>query len=252
MGYQGSAQYYDLFAQGKELEQEFYRAIARDTGSPALELGVGTGLFAFLLAKDGVEVVGIDNSSAMLREARAKQRRASEAIARRLTFIKGDMTKFQLDQRFRLIYIPSGSFQHLLTKDQQEGCLQSVTSHLDPDGLFIFDVHIGEIASTSVWRRLETVALPKGGTVTRSISTKTLTNQGLIDTALRFDVTDAKGCIKETIFDWGQLALLTKEEVEQRLQKAGLHVTARYATFTRKPWAPGAATVIFVTTTQVK
>ncbi len=72
MSYLKAAQFYDLFALGKEQEQAFYRQIAQEVGSPALELGVGTGIFAFLLAKDGIEVVGIDASPYMLKEARSK------------------------------------------------------------------------------------------------------------------------------------------------------------------------------------
>ncbi|MFX1474353.1 MAG: class I SAM-dependent DNA methyltransferase [Promethearchaeota archaeon] len=247
MAYQGSAKYYDLFATDKGQEQNFYREIAKETGSPVLELGVGTGLFAFLLAEDGIEVVGIDSSSAMLKEAMRKQRHAPQAIASRLTFIKADMSNFQLDQMFHLIYVPSGSFQYLTTPEEQKRCLQCVQSHLYPQGLFVFDVYLGETEATGAWRRLETKPLPKGGTVTRSISTQTLKDQRAINTALRFDVTDSRGRVQETIIDWSYLALLTKEELEQHLKVAELDVTSLYATFTRKPWAPGATKAIFVT-----
>jgi ubiquinone/menaquinone biosynthesis C-methylase UbiE len=248
MAYQGSAKYYDLFATGKEEEQDFYRNLARETGSPVLELGVGTGLFAFPIAKDGIDVVGIDSSSAMIKEALRKQRQAPQAIASRLTFIKADMANFQLDQQFRLIYIPSGSFQYLVSHEQQRTCLQCVHKHLQPRGLFVFDVYVGKTETTGAWRRLETKALPKGGAVTRSISTKTLQDQGIISTALRFEVTDSRGRVQETIIDWSSLALLTKEETEQRLKEAGLGVTSLYATFTREPWTPGADKAIFVAT----
>ena len=123
MAYLECAQFYDLFAVGKEQEQAFYRQMVRELRSPTLELGVGTGIFAFLLAEDGVEVVGIDSSPYMLQEARKKLQRAPHTIATRLTFLEADMADFQLDQIFRLIYLPSGSFQHLDTREKQASCL---------------------------------------------------------------------------------------------------------------------------------
>lgn len=248
MAYKGSARYYDLFATGKEEEQAFYREFAKEAGSPVLELGVGTGLFAFPIAEEGIHVVGIDNSSAMLSEALEKQLRAPHAVASHLTFTKADMVSFQLDQQFRLIYIPSGSFQHLTTKEQQNRCLRCVHDHLHPQGLFVFDIYIGKTESTGAWRRLDTKSLPNGGTVTRSISTKTAKNQEVLDTVLRFEVFDSRGRLQETIHDHSKLALLTKNEVQQQLGKAGLNVTALYATFTREPWTQGADKAIFVTT----
>ncbi|MFX0168732.1 MAG: class I SAM-dependent methyltransferase [Candidatus Hodarchaeota archaeon] len=247
LAYHGSAQFYDLFAHGKEEEQAFYRLLAKEAGSPALELGVGTGIFAFALAEDGITVVGLEQSREMLQEARKKLQRAPPEIARRLLFIAGDMSAFQLDQQFRIVYIPSGSFQYLTTREQQLGCLRSVKAHLHKDGSFVFDVYVGESDHTGIWRRLETISLPEGGAVTRSISTRLEETDNLIDTVIRFDVHDEAGRITETFYDWSQLAVLTVEEVKFLLAEMHFQVETIYSTFTRKPWAPGSKYAIFVT-----
>ena len=49
----------------------FYSRLADDQGGPILELGAGTGRVTATLARRGYEVVGLDNSEAMLERARA-------------------------------------------------------------------------------------------------------------------------------------------------------------------------------------
>lgn len=247
MAYHASAQFYDLFALGKEEEQAFYRLLAQEAGSPALELGVGTGIFAFALAEDGITVVGLENSREMLQEARKKLQNAPPEIARRLLFISGDMSSFQLDQQFRIIYVPSGSFQYLITRKQQLGCLRSVKAHLHKEGSFIFDVWVGDSDTSGTWRRLETVALPEGGSVTRSISTRFQESENLIDTVLRFDVQNEEGRITETFYDWSKLAVTTVEDIKYLLAEAHFQVETIYSTFSRKPWKPESNRAIFVT-----
>jgi SAM-dependent methyltransferase len=245
--YHGSAQFYDLFALGKEEEQAFYRLLAQEAGSPALELGVGTGLFAFALAEDGITVVGLEESREMLQEARKKLQQAPPELACQLLFIAGDMSDFQLDQQFRIVYIPSGSFQYLTTRQEQLGCLRSVKAHLHKEGCFVFDVYTGEFDRSGTWRRLETVSLPKGGAVTRSISTRLREEENLIDTVVRFDVHDESGRITDTYFDWSKLAVLTVEDVKFLLAEMHFQVETIYSNFKRKPWEPGENRAIFVT-----
>ncbi len=246
MAYRASAQFYDLFAQGKEQEQSFYRLLAQEAGSPALELGVGTGNFAFALAEDGITVVGLEQSREMLQEARKKLQQAPSEIARRLLFIAGDMSSFQLDQKFRIIYIPSGSFQYLATRKQQLGCLRSVKAHLHEEGSFVFDVWVGKSDTSGTWRRLETVPLPEGGSVTRSISTQLQKEEGTIDIVLRFDIQNDDGRITDTFHDWSKLAALTVEDVKFLLAEAHFQVETLYSTFSRKPWKPKSDRAIFV------
>ncbi len=247
MSYRGSAQFYDLFALGKEEEQAFYRLLAQEAGSPALELGVGTGFYAFALAEDGITVVGLEQSREMLQEARKKLQQAPPEIARRLLFISGDMSNFHLDQKFRLIYIPSGSFQYLSTRKQQLGCLRSVKSHLDKEGSFVFDVWVGKSDTTGTWRRLETVSLPEGGAVTRSISTRLRDSKKIIDTVIRFDIHNEEGRITETFSDWSQLAVLAVEDVKFLLAEMHFKVETLYSSFSRRPWTSEAKRAIFVT-----
>ena len=113
----------------------FYEGLAQQTGGPILELGVGTGRVALPLAGRGYDVVGVDNSEAMLALARCKA-----GDAPNVEFLFGDMRDFSIDHSFGLVYAGYGAFHHLLGPADQLACLQCVERHLAPDGVFAFDL----------------------------------------------------------------------------------------------------------------
>lgn len=118
----------------------FFRRIAGERGGPVLEIGTGTGRVASALATDGVEVVGIDRSTAMLRQAEERRASMPPEVAARLTFVHGDMTTFDLGRRFALILAPSRVFQFALTTDDQRAALRRFRTHLQPDGRLVLDL----------------------------------------------------------------------------------------------------------------
>ena len=60
------AVYYDLAYRRRRADVRLYRELAQEHPGPVLELGVGTGRVALALAKDGVELVGVEPVQAML------------------------------------------------------------------------------------------------------------------------------------------------------------------------------------------
>jgi SAM-dependent methyltransferase len=64
-------------------------------GQNLLDLGCGTGLYAVDLARQGLQVTGLDISSAMLEKARSKSRRLGLDI----NFIQGDATSLPFDDQ---------------------------------------------------------------------------------------------------------------------------------------------------------
>ena len=113
----------------------FYREEARQAGGPVLELGCGTGRILAPLAREGVDITGLDNSPGMLERCR-------EAVGDLpVLLILGDMRDFQLERRFQLITIPFRAFQHLLTVEDQLACLACVRRHLLPGGRLILDLY---------------------------------------------------------------------------------------------------------------
>jgi len=126
---------YDLdVPHGPSAAIDWFRAIARRTGGPILELGCGTGRVAIPLAQDGHDVVGLDRSPAML--ARAERHARREGVTLRL--VVGDMRSFSFSEAFPLIAIPFNTFL-MLTPDDRWACLARVREHLAPTGLLAVD-----------------------------------------------------------------------------------------------------------------
>ena len=135
------AEYYDTspVVAGRQLDVAFYRDAAGNYGDPVLELGCGTGRIALAIAEDGHRITGLDISARMLERA-AKHRAALPAEVRdRVQFTQGDMSRFDLGAKFRLIIIPFRPFQHLLETQQQINCLECVRNHLAEGGRLIVD-----------------------------------------------------------------------------------------------------------------
>jgi SAM-dependent methyltransferase len=129
---------YDLvagtYATGHFLD--FYKRQIARYGEPSLELACGTGRLTIPLVEAKVDVTGIDRSAQMLELARAK------AVARsvNLPLIRSDVRNFNLNQKFRLIFFPANSFQHLLRREEVESCFACVRHHLASGGRFVIDI----------------------------------------------------------------------------------------------------------------
>ena len=145
-----SVQSYDAFHSTELLEEtldytrgeiEFYLEMAREIGEPILELGCGTGRVTLPLAEGGLHVTGVDYSEGMLSIARHKAAARPTEIQQRLTLILQDVTKLDLDGKFRFAFFPYRSFQYILTCVQQKAALNSVRNCLEPKGLLVLDLY---------------------------------------------------------------------------------------------------------------
>lgn len=115
---------------------DFYRKWCGMRKGPILEVCSGTGRLTIPLRKAGLDITGLDLSDSMIEMARTKA--AAENID--MTFLKGDMRKFELNKKYSIIFIPFNSLQDISTVEDVEATLACVRAHLAPDGLFLFDV----------------------------------------------------------------------------------------------------------------
>ena len=140
------ARLYDLDLSEDPGDVELYRALARRTGGPILELAVGSGRIAVPLAADGHRVVGVDIDPAMLARGRARADAAGPAIAARIELFEGDMTEAGDDPRvvaagpYRLAILALNSIIILGSADLQRAALASMARLLEPGGLAVVDV----------------------------------------------------------------------------------------------------------------
>jgi hypothetical protein len=114
------------------------------------------------MAMSGVDVVGIDNSKAMLRICREKKRRVG-ATSGRLRIVEADMREFDLGQLFDLVILPYRAFMHLLTLECRASCLACVSGHLHPGGLLILNTWRPRECDLAAHRARERGALVFGG-----------------------------------------------------------------------------------------
>jgi 2-polyprenyl-3-methyl-5-hydroxy-6-metoxy-1,4-benzoquinol methylase len=104
-----------------------------------IELACGTGSMAIHMASIGYDIVGIDRSDIMLKNAKDKAQKESMSIP----FHRADMQSFsflQIDKDFDLVTCLYDSLNYLLEEEGIRQCFREVNQHLRPGGGFIFDV----------------------------------------------------------------------------------------------------------------
>ena len=130
------ARQYDAENDDYVLDIPFYVERAKRAGGPVLEIACGTGRVTLPIAREGIEVVGLDVAPAML--ARLRGKAAREGL--RISLIEADCRDFALGREFPLIICPFSAMQHLYDHPSLESFLERIQTHLEADGLFLFDV----------------------------------------------------------------------------------------------------------------
>ena len=93
-------------------------------GGSAVEFAIGTGRVAIPLSQAGVEVSGIELSTAML--ARLREKIGPD----RIPVVEGDMTTASAGDGFALAYLVFNTISNLLTQDEQVECFRNAARHL--------------------------------------------------------------------------------------------------------------------------
>jgi SAM-dependent methyltransferase len=255
------ADYYDEspMVRGRVGDVAFYRDAVDEFGDPVLELGCGTGRITLALAEAGRRVTGLDISKRMLERSNQKRARLPTEERERVHLVEGDMVRFDLAEKFRLIIIPFRPMQHLLEVEDQMSCLESVRKHLWADGRrtgerrgrLILDVFQtdAERMHDPAYKQEGLVAeysMPDGRRV-RIMERVTAFHRAeqRNDVEMIFYVTDAQGKEARLVFAW-TLRYFFRFEVEHLLARCGFRVSAVYGDFDRSPLRDGSPEMIFV------
>lgn len=102
-----------------------------------LDLACGTGNFTSYIGKNFIFTTAIDLSPSMLSVADEKLK--EEGI--RAKVLCQDISNFKVGKKFDLITCGLDSTNYLTEDGQVQKCFESVASHLNENGLFIFDVN---------------------------------------------------------------------------------------------------------------
>jgi SAM-dependent methyltransferase len=135
------AEYYDGAYAVKGLDDlPFYSALAKRIGGPVLEIACGTGRVLLPIAREGIEIHGVDNSPAMLNVLRKHLQREPEQVRKKVSVSGGDMRNFRLGKKYRLVTMPFRPMQHMHALHDQIDALKTAALHLEEDGVLAFDV----------------------------------------------------------------------------------------------------------------
>jgi SAM-dependent methyltransferase len=219
---------------------EFYENVARAIDGPLLELGVGSGRVAIPLAQAGYDVVGIDNSPSMLAAARQRLE-ALGPIDGSLDLIEGDMTAFELEQRFGMVLVAANTFQHLLTTKEQLACVRSAVKCLQPDGIFSMSVRSPSTVTwddTDGWSPM-LMHWTRRDEATGELVMKFCVEQPHPARMVRrltyiYDRVQPQGDVKRSVFTT-ELRYSTEAEIRLLLQQCGLRVTHVYGDYDLSP-----------------
>src|SRR5467141_503045 len=247
------ADYYDEspVMRGRVQDVSFYREAAREFGDPVLELGCGTGRITMALAEAGKRITGLDLSERMLEYAMKKRAGLRVEARERVHLLQGDMTGFDLGEKFRLINITFRPFQHLLEVRQQMDCLDCVRKHLAPGGRLILDVFQtdAERIHDPVHMReaLVTEYKTADGRQVR-ISERVAAfhrAEQRNDVEMIFSIRHPDGRQEKLVLAW-TLRYFFRYEIEHLLTRCGFRVAALYGNFDRTPIRDDSPEMIFV------
>ena len=151
--YTSFAAVYDTFMDNIPYEEwkSYLKELLKEYGVQdglVLDLGCGTGTMTELLAADGYDMIGMDNSEEMLEIAREKQIKSGHEIL----YLLQDMREFELYGTVAVSYTHlrlygtvgavfsiCDSLNYITEPEELKQVFRWVNNYLDPGGIFIFD-----------------------------------------------------------------------------------------------------------------
>ncbi|MDX6408418.1 MAG: hypothetical protein QOE13_1489 [Gaiellaceae bacterium] len=228
--YDAIAELYDPWSVSVVEDVAFYLGEARRSGGPVIELGVGTGRIAVPIAADGIRVIGVDSSRAMLEICARRAALAGVDVDLRV----GDLRDPPVTEQVPLVICPFRSLLHMHTDEDRLSVLAAARDLLVPGGRFVFDVFAPDAADIAQTQDRWLEREP--GIFERAVwdePARTLT----------LTVRDAE---RETTM---ALAWLSPDEWRALLEQAGFEIEACYGWFDRTPYE-GREDTIWVATPQ--
>jgi len=246
------ARLYDVDLLDDPGDEDLYLALARRTGCPILELGVGTGRLAEPLAEAGYSVVGVDLDPAMLERARHRLDAAGRDVAVNVELVEADLLALDLSGAggFRLGFIGLNTLFLLATRDRQRETLAVIARHLAPGGLAVVDLWLpdtDDLARFDGRLGLEYVRVDPetGRTVTKIASARHDPTHAVVDLVAIYD----EGEPGQPSARWVRrdaLRLVGADELRVMAEDAGLVVEVLAGGYDLEPLAPGSDRAVLV------
>jgi SAM-dependent methyltransferase len=246
------ARLYDVDLLEEPGDEDLYLALARRTGGPVLELGVGSGRLAEALARAGSDVTGVDLDPAMLERARRRLQTLDGGSTGRVELVEADLLTLDLSAAgsFRLAFIALNSLFLLATRDRQRESIARLARHLGPGGLAVVDVWLpdtDDLARFDGRLMLEYVRTDPetGATVTKVASARHDAPLAIVDLVSIYD----EGRPGEPAVRWTRreaLRLVGADELRVMAEDVGLVVEALAGGYDLEPLGPASERAVLV------
>ncbi|TCC39574.1 class I SAM-dependent DNA methyltransferase [Kribbella sindirgiensis] len=155
---------YDGFEPDRVDLEHYVAMVGEFAARRVVDVGCGTGVLACLLARDGVDVIGVDPADASLEVARGKE------FADRVRWIHGDATTLPALEA-DLAVMTGNVAQVFLTDEEWDATLRGVHAALATDGRFVFETRDPAARVWEEWGKwtrentYQVAPVPDGGTV---------------------------------------------------------------------------------------
>ena len=199
---------------------------------PVLELAIGTGRLALPLAAAGLEVQGIDASTAMVERLRAKP--GGDAIAVTI----GDLADVAVAGEFSLVFVAFNTFFVLLTPEDQARCFANVARRLAPGGRFVIEAFVPDPSRFVRGQHVEIAHLGSDG-IRVNVSRHDAAAQRVASLVLWVS--------EDRLRAWPvQLRYAFPAELDAMAANAGLRLEHRWSTWEGEPFAADSAAHVSV------
>ncbi len=128
---------YNLLYQDVKEDIKLYKALLKDYDE-IVEYGAGTGRVTIPLAKEGKEIIAIDNEINMLMDLQNKTKELG--LENKIKAVNADMITYTQDKKANCVIMPLTVFNYIIDEKQQDECLANVYKYLNKDGILIIEL----------------------------------------------------------------------------------------------------------------
>lgn len=247
--YGSFAQVYDMFMDNIDYPQweKYLKGLLCTFGVEdglVLELGCGTGSMTELLAADGYDMIGVDNSEDMLEIAQEKK----SASGKDILYLLQDMREFELYGTVRAVVSVCDSMNYILEEEELLEVFRLVNNYLDPGGVFIFDMN-----TRYKYEQIQDETIAENREEGSFIWDNYFDDEsGINEYELAIFIPEGDDGLYRKYEEVHYQRAYETETVRRLLEQAGLSVEAVYDAFTQNEPTPESERVYFVAREQMK